>query len=214
MIPLHPQKTNRGLTLIELLVAMMMGLIVLAAVLQLFASQNRTSAVQQEVAYAQQNVRAAMDLMVREIRNAGYDPEDNGFDVIKTAASDSIRILSNISGDDEAGDPDDANEDVTYTIDNTNHELERNGIVMVDNVVPNSLQFTYYKADGTSFVPADQTDRDDIRMVGVRFQVHTENEHRDHTGGYDLHASSAGTCRVRTLSTTVRIRNMGFQDIG
>lgn len=213
MKPSNLNNGNHGFTLIELLVASTMGLVVLAAVLQTFVSQNRTNAAQQEVACAQQNVRAAMYLMVREIRNAGYDPENNGFDVIKTATSNSIRVLSNISGDDEAGDPDDANEDVTYTIDNTDHQLERKGTRMIENVVPNSLQFTYYKADGSSFVPADQNDRDDIRMVAIQFHVHTENEDRNCAGGYDLYPSNAGTCRVRTLATRVRVRNMGFQDL-
>lgn len=199
--------------MIELLVAMVMGLLVLGAILNIFISQNRTNAIQQEVACAQQNVRAAMEVMVREIRNAGYDPQDNGFNAMQTATSNSIRVLSNISGDDEAGDPDDANEDVTYTIDNANRELERNGTVMIKDVVPNSLQFTYYRANGTAFVPADQNDRDDIRVVATQFQVHTENEDRDYSGGYDLYPSNAGTCRVRTLATRVRIRNMGFQDL-
>jgi hypothetical protein len=154
-----------------------------------------------------------MDLMVREIRNAGYDPQGNGFNAIQTATLDSIQVLSNLSGDDEAGNPDDANEDVTYTIDNANRELERNGTVMIKDVVPNSLQFTYYKADGSSFVPADQNDRDDIRVAAIQFQVHTENEDHDYSGGYDLYPSSGGTCRVRTLATRVRIRNMGFEDL-
>jgi prepilin-type N-terminal cleavage/methylation domain-containing protein len=218
MILLCSQKTNRGFTLVELLVAMTLGLVVLAAILNIFASQNRTSAVQQEVAYAQQNVRAAMDLIVREIRNAGYDPEDNGFSAIPQATSTLIQVRIDYRGDNPGDPPDgdfgDANEDVTYTIDNANHELERNGTVMIKDVVPDSLQFTYFRANGSSFDPADQNDRDDIRMVAIQFQVHTENEDRDYSGGYDLYPSSSGTCRVRTLATRVRIRNMGFQDIG
>jgi len=214
MIPPRLKKENRGFTLIELLVAMALGLVVLGAVLKVFVSQNRTNAAQQEVAYAQQNVRSAMDLMAREIRSAGYDPEDNGFEGIKTATSNSIRILSNLSGDDEAGDPNDPNEDVTYTIDNSNRRLTRNGNSMIDNVVPNSLQFTYYMGGtNTPFVPATQADRDAIRAVGIQFQVHTESEDPAHSAGYDLFPASGGTCRVRTLATRVRIRNMGFQDI-
>jgi len=196
MIPLCSQKTNRGFTIIELLVAMTLGLVVLAAILNMFASQNRTSAVQQEVAYAQQNVRAAMDLIVRELRNAGYDPEDNGFDAIPQATSTLIQVRidyrgdNDLPGNDHPYDPpdgahDDANEDITYTV-NALNQLTRDdandGVaaeLMIEDVVPNSLQFTYYKADGSSFVPADQNDRDDIRMVAIQFQVHTENEDRD-----------------------------------
>ena len=203
MMPLNLRKENRGFTLVELLVAMALGLVVLAAVLKVFVSQNRTNVAQQEVAYAQQNVRAAMDLMAREIRNAGYDPENNNFEAIKTATSGSIRILSNLSGDDEAGDPNDPNEDVTYTVNGSN-QLTRSGSRMVDFV--NNLQFGYVLKDGTVLDPpgaaltAEQ--RSDVRTVIIHLGVQTENPDRD-----------TGDFRVRNLMSRVRIRNMGFQDI-
>ena len=203
MIPLCLHKTNRGFTIVELLVAMVMGLVVLVAVLNILVSQNRTNAVQQEVAYAQQNVRAAMDLMVQEIRNAGYDPENNGFDAIQTATSNSIRVLSNISGDDEAGNPDDPNEDVTYTV-NASNQLTRNGTRIVDFV--SNLQFGYVLKDNTMLdppaAPLTTAQMRDIRAVIIRLGVRTENRDPD-TGQY----------RFRNLVTGVRIRNMGFQDI-
>jgi type IV pilus assembly protein PilW len=207
-----------GFTLIELLVAMALGLVVLASVLHIFVHQNQTSKVQTEVAYAQQNVRGAMTVMTREIRAAGYDPEDNGFDAIQTATASSIRVLSNLSGDNEAGDPDDADEDVTYAMDNGNRELTRNGNTAIQNVVPNSLQFTYTFSDGDTGIP-DETDGDttndldDIRSVAVQLQVHTETEDPHFADGYDLNPGTTGTCRTRTLFTRVRIRNMGFEDL-
>ena len=203
MIPTSLRIENRGFTLIELLVAMGLGLVVLGAVLKVFVSQNRTNAAQQEVAYAQQNVRAAMDLMVREIRNAGYDPEDNGFEAIKTATSSSIRILSNLSGDDEAGDPDDPNEDVTYPV-NGSSQLTRSGNRMVDFVT--NLQFGYVLKDGTVLDPPGAAltaaQRADVRTVIIRLGIRTENPDRD-----------TGQFRNRNLMSRVRIRNMGFQDI-
>jgi len=203
MIPPRLKKENRGFTLIELLVAMALGLVVLGAVLKVFVSQNRTNAAQQEVAYAQQNVRSAMDLMAREIRSAGYDPEDNGFEGIKTATSNSIRILSNLSGDDEAGDPNEANEDVTYTVNGSN-QLTRSGNRMVDFV--NNLQFGYVLKDGTVLDPPGAaltaTQRADVRTVIIHLGVQTENPDRD-----------TGQFRVRNLMSRIRIRNMGFQDI-
>ena len=203
MTPENFRKDNRGFTLIELLVAMALGLVVLGAVLKVFVSQNRTNAAQQEVAHAQQNVRAAMDLMAREIRNAGYDPEDNGFEAIKTATSSSIRILSNLSGDDEAGDPNDPNEDVTYAV-NGSSQLTRSGNRMVDYV--NNLQFGYVLKDATVLDPPGAAlttaQRADVRTVIIRLGVRTENPDRD-----------TGQFRVRNLVTRVRVRNMGFQDI-
>jgi len=203
MMSLNLRKAHRGFTLIELLVAMFLGLVILAAVLKVFVSQNQTNAAQQEVAYAQQNVRGAMDLMVREIRNAGYDPENNDFEALKTATSTSIRILSNLSGDDEAGDPNDANEDVTYTVNGSN-ELTRSGSRMVDFV--NNLQFGYVLKDGTVLDPpgaaltAEQ--RADVRAVIIRLGVRTENPD-----------AATRQFRVRNLVSRVRIRNMGFKDI-
>jgi prepilin-type N-terminal cleavage/methylation domain-containing protein len=203
MTPENFRKDNRGFTLVELLIAMALGLVVLGAVLKVFVSQNRTNAAQQEVAYAQQNVRAAMDLMAREIRSAGYDPEDNGFEGIKTATSNSIRILSNLTGDDEPGDPDEDNEDVTYTVNGSN-QLTRSGNRMVDFV--NNLQFGYILKDGTVLDPPGAAltaaQRADVRAVIIHLGVQTENPDRD-----------TGDFRIRNLMSRVRIRNMGFQDI-
>lgn len=203
MMTVNVRKAHGGFTLIELLVAMFLGLVVLAAVLKVFVSQNETNAAQQEVAYAQQNVRAAMDLMAREIRNAGYDPENNDFEAVKAATSSSIRILSNLSGDDEAGDPNDANEDVTYTVNGSN-QLTRSGSRMVDFV--DSLQLGYVLKDGTVLDPPGAAlttqQRADVRTVIIRLGVQTENPD-----------PATRQFRVRNLVTRVRIRNMGFKDI-
>jgi prepilin-type N-terminal cleavage/methylation domain-containing protein len=205
VIPLCVHKTNRGFTLIELLVAMALGLVVLGAILTVFVSQNQTNAAQQEIAYAQQNVRAAMDLMVREIRNAGYDPHGNNFAAVEIAEASRIRILSNLSGDDEGlgNDPDDANEDVTYGV-NASDQLERNGTRIVDFV--DNLEFGYVLEDGTMLdppgAPLTATQRDDIRAVIIRLAVRTENP-----------APDTREFRVRSMETGVRIRNLGFQDI-
>jgi hypothetical protein len=180
---------------------MALGLVVLGAILTVFVNQNQTNAAQQEIAYAQQNVRAAMDLMVREIRNAGYDPLGNGFEVIPLATAVSIQIRSDIDVQD--GTPDDANEDVTYGV-NASDQLERNGTRIVDFV--DNLEFGYVLADGTMLdppgAPLTAGQRGDIRAVIIRFAVRTENP-----------APDTGEFRVRSMETGTRIRNMGFQDI-
>ncbi len=67
-----------GFTLVELLVAMLVGGILLAAVLMSFQTQHRTYLGQEQVVELQQNARAAMDMIARDIRTAGYDPHDLG----------------------------------------------------------------------------------------------------------------------------------------
>jgi type IV pilus assembly protein PilW len=215
MTDLPKNKMEQGFSLIELILGMVIGLVVVGGVLNIFIQQNRTNEQQQEVSYAQQNVRAATEIIARDIRNAGYNPSDGAFfplGELNTSAS-SIRVRADYSSPSD-GDAADTDEDLIYTIDNGNRQLTRNGVALVENVVPNSLQFTYYKADGTTFVPAaTQTDMGQIRVVQFQFQVHTTKEDPGFTGGYDLNPAASGTCRVRTLSTSVRIRNVGFEDI-
>lgn len=202
MMPFCLYRTERGFGLVELLVAMVLGLVVIWAVLKVFVHQNRTNAAQQEVAYAQQNVRAGVDLMAREIRSAGYYTTESGLTPIPIATSTSIQVRSDLNSD---GDTGDTGEDVTYSevTDSNGTYLARNGTNIVYDVVPGSLQCTYYGSGSTaSFVPATQEDRDDIRVVAIQIQVRTENADFD-----------TGQFRIRTLATRVRIRNMGFGDI-
>jgi type IV pilus assembly protein PilW len=210
MMPLSPYKTNQGFTLIELLVAMVMGLAVLGAVLSMFVNQNRTHAIQQEVAYAQQNVRAALGLMVWDIRNAGHDPENGGFDAIGAATSTSIRVRADYSNPSD-GDAVDSDEDITYAV-NASDQLTRDDATDAGGPEPivdfvDSLQFSYGFADGDTGIPNnadtdDTNDLDDIRIVMIRLGVRTENPDPD-----------SGQDRVRNLTTRVRVRNLGFQDI-
>lgn len=211
MMPLRPYKTNHGFSLVELLVAMVMGLAILGAVLSIFINQNRTHAIQQEVAYAQQNVRAAMGLMVWDIRNAGHDPDNGGIEAIgAVTSSTSIQVRADYSNPAD-GDALDADEDITYTV-NASDQLTRDDANDAGGPEPivdfvDSLQFSYGFADGDTGIPNnadvdDTNDREDIRVVIIRLGVRTENPDPD-----------TGQDRVRNLTTRVRVRNLGFQDI-
>jgi len=65
-------KKKNGLTLIELLIALVLSSILIAALYRLFISQQKTYTVQDQVADMQQNIRVAIDQMTREIRMAVY----------------------------------------------------------------------------------------------------------------------------------------------
>jgi prepilin-type N-terminal cleavage/methylation domain-containing protein len=62
----------KGLTLIELLVAMLISAILIAAIYRTFILQQKTYSVQEQVVDMQQNVRVAIHRMMREIRMAGF----------------------------------------------------------------------------------------------------------------------------------------------
>lgn len=61
-----------GVTLIELLIALVISSILVAALYRTFIDQQKTYTVQDQVADMQQSVRVGIDQMTREIRMAGY----------------------------------------------------------------------------------------------------------------------------------------------
>jgi type IV pilus assembly protein PilW len=67
---------KKGVTLIELLVALVIAAITLAGIYRVFITQTKTYAVQDQVVETQQNVRSAMDILLRDLRMAGFD-DDN-----------------------------------------------------------------------------------------------------------------------------------------
>jgi Tfp pilus assembly protein PilW len=66
---------NKGITLIELLVGLVTAAIALAGVYRVFISQTKTYAVQDQVVEVQQNVRSAMEIMLRDLRMTGFDDD-------------------------------------------------------------------------------------------------------------------------------------------
>ena len=65
-------KKSKGVTLIELLIALVISAIIIAGIYRTFIHQQKTYATQEQVADMQQNVRVAINRMMREIRMAGF----------------------------------------------------------------------------------------------------------------------------------------------
>jgi type II secretory pathway pseudopilin PulG len=85
-IPLSPQGA-RGITLTELAIAMGIFAIVMLGVVGTWSKTQEAYFVGSEVAEAQQNVRTAIDFMVRELRSTGRDVTNCAFDYDATASS-------------------------------------------------------------------------------------------------------------------------------
>ncbi len=72
---------NKGFTLIELMIAMVVGSIIMAVIYSTYQAQQKSYTTQHLAVEMQQNIRSAISLMKREIRMAGYDPlADDGVD--------------------------------------------------------------------------------------------------------------------------------------
>lgn len=62
---------QRGLTLVELMVALVLGLVVVGAVTNLFLTNRQTYRTTENLARLQENLRFAFELMARDLREAG-----------------------------------------------------------------------------------------------------------------------------------------------
>ncbi len=66
------QTTQRGLTLIELMIAVMLGIFITGGMIQLFVNNKQSYRVQENLSRVQENGRFAMGFITRDLRLAGY----------------------------------------------------------------------------------------------------------------------------------------------
>jgi type IV pilus assembly protein PilW len=69
---------HEAFTLVELLIAMFIGLIVIVSIYSVYLTQQRSHRNQQLSMETKQNLRGAMIILEQEIRMAGYDPLESG----------------------------------------------------------------------------------------------------------------------------------------
>lgn len=67
-----PYQKQRGLTLVELMIAIVIGLFLTAGLIQLFTSSKQTYRVQENLSRLQENARFAMQILAKDIRMADY----------------------------------------------------------------------------------------------------------------------------------------------
>ena len=72
MLRVDINRKQDGFTLVELLVAVALGIIVLAVIFSTFKSQHDSYSVQGQVTMLQQNMRSALYMITQDIQMAGY----------------------------------------------------------------------------------------------------------------------------------------------
>jgi type IV pilus assembly protein PilW len=224
----HLKSNNKGFTLVDLLIAVAISGIVAGAIFTTFQSQQKSYLIQEQVVEMQQNLRAGMDLMVKEIRMAGYDPyKDSGAEITAAAGNTlTFTFLSDDDGDDNDGDnvTDETGElaTITYSLYDAygdgDTDLGRkagagNNTPVAENI--DNLEFYYTLNDATkTLTPADPNN---IRNVQITILARTEHQDPKFSdtkiyttpSGADWGPYNDGF-RRRLLSTTVKCRNMGL----
>jgi len=162
--PRHRRNKQQGFSLTELLVAMVMVGIVMAAVYSTYKSQQDTYVAQEQVAEMQQNLRASLYQMARDLRMAGFNPQRSpnvgGFvtqlpdDGLGETTTDSTNIAFTIDENaNGAIDLDDNDEQIAYRLDNATNTLQRFRVsddtwhTVADDI--DALDFVYLDPSGT-----------------------------------------------------------------
>jgi len=197
-------KAQRGASLVEFIVALAIGGLLLVFVTRFFASQNRTYSSQVSSAELRGSLRAASDLLQREVRNAGYNPAGATFYGVPF---DSLKLKLNadLNGD---GDLADTGEQVEYYLDSTTHELKRgpgaaSPIAMAADVVMDGVdtfKVEFRNAAGSAITSS--AGNDDIRQVRLRIKAGTSTR----TGG----VKAQGGRQLDDVDVTVTPRNLGL----
>jgi type IV pilus assembly protein PilW len=229
---LNTLRKNSGVTLTELLIALALTGIVAGAIYNIFISQGKAYTIQSEVAEMQQNLRAGIFMMEREIRMVGYDPTRAADAQILTAAPGQLEFTADLNDD---GVTDDPNEHMIYTLydtdaDGTNDALGRNDVnsgAGTQLLAENIDQLNYVYLDGSRnalndmTTPVDPAVLPDIRSIqvtmvarsGVIDSDYTNNEtyQNQNPGGIEVIYTAAGdNFRRRLLSTEIKCRNLGL----
>jgi type IV pilus assembly protein PilW len=233
-------KQQQGFTLIELMVALAISSIVTAAMYSAYTGLQRINHDQALIVEMQQNLRAGLDMMAREIRMAGYDPDKKwgaGFQAGATATSvaftmndvddedgDGIEDDGDGSDNDGNGQIDEAGElrTISYTLgdgySDGNNDVRRtadlgNPIVLIENV--DQLEFFYTLDDNTTTTaPADVSK---IRSIQISVLARSPGVSQGYVDR-ETYTSASGAVwgpyndnvRRRLQIVNVNCRNMGW----
>ncbi len=143
---------DSGFTLVELLVALVVGGIIITAAYMMFITNQRTYMMQDEVVSVQQTIRPAVEYMSRFIRIAGLDPEQTGLFGLRDATNSSIefsfdRVDAGIQGTLEP-----TTEIKAFRAQNNQLQEQDQGTGNWEPIAENvqALNFTYLDRDGNT----------------------------------------------------------------
>lgn len=188
-----------GFTLTELMVAMGIGMVVLAAVTTTFMAQAKFYNAQEQVNEMQQNARGALDIITRELKMAGYKPNGGTIDGV-TYSTAQLLVQADLDSSGTISSSSSANEQITYAHDSANNQITRKigtgtAEVLADNIT--AFAFSYYDGNGAS-----TTTSANIRQVKVDITARAAKPDPNYTSnnGY----------RTYQLTATITPPNLGL----
>ena len=184
---------KQGLTLVELMVVMVLSTLLMSAAYISYTAQHKGGRLQEQVATIQQDLRAAIDIMGRDVRNAGCDP----------TFADIPPLLADTSGPNILGlawDSSGTGTEQHVRYDLSSENLQRNGETLIQNVT--SFGIVYWDSSGATITPESSgklssSQVENVEAVQVTVKVKSDKVDPD-TGEYVY----------RTLTRFIKLRNL------
>ena len=171
VVSIKPQ----GFTLIELLIALAISGLVITAIYNIFISNNRIYLKQNEMTKIEQNLRAVMHVMAREVRMAGYKNLNSTITGINATLSNSTSITFNYE------DEHNGFKELKFSYDASQKRIEnKNGQALANHV--GDLVFSYFNSTCSDIDRVDiylesftSKDNLDIPMLSMNKTVKVRN---------------------------------------
>jgi hypothetical protein len=193
-----------GFSTPEILVALVFVMILTASLYGFYRNQLFTLLSQESKTAALEDVRGALDLMVRELRNAGSwsnGVRPAGCSKIVSASPSAVRIQADLDGNGDCSSL--TGEEVTYriapgTATCQGLSIRRNGDCLISNVViPQGNEFlSYYSTGGSAPLTHPISELSNLKRIRIAFSVRLPSPHPDRSSPV-----------VSTLSSSVELRN-------
>ena len=197
---------KKGFTAVELLISLAILSITLSSIYSLYMSFIRMHTSEGVKIRVQQNVRSSLDMMVRDIRISGLDPEvTHAFGIAAPLHPQRIRFTADRDMDGQLDEPNEADgieesdlEQMAYEYNGTDaiemvlyksDGTEEMRATLVDDV--SDLTFTYLDADD-----ATTSNAEDVRSVEINMTIQKK--------------AGRGGMVSRTLIKLVKCRNLAF----
>ena len=169
------KKNADGFSSVEIMVSMAIAMMVLAGVTNTFIGQTRYYNAQEHVNEMQQNARAAIDLMSREIKSAGYDPAGTAISNGIPYSPSQLQLLADLDGDGSTAGTD---ENIIYSYDAINLRIQRTTGGTTTAVAENISDFTFDYLDASG---NPTTTAGNIRQIRISITARTSKSDPNYT---------------------------------
>ena len=180
--PFDLHRSERGITLIELLVATSVLALVILIVILILTSSSHAQAKTARRAFIQAGCREAVSLMSTELRQAGADPSNPPVGVVAIVYGDSVKVheRSDLNGNGviETAEP---SEDVTYNYDPVAQAITRDPgagpAVILDKVTGFVLSYYDVNNNPLTALPLSAADAAAVHAIGLSVTSVDQDSH-------------------------------------